>query len=69
VVEIPANNPEIQACWPTCVILINLNELQGDNEKITKEQSLLQTYKILATNSIIELPQDTKLEFALAQGQ
>jgi hypothetical protein len=64
-IDILGNDPELIACWPTCVILINLNEGYQKEAKTSIEQSVIKSYKILATNSILELPEDTKLDFSL----
>lgn len=63
--EIAGDDPAIQACWPDCAVLLNVN----DAGVSTKASEIIQSYRILATDSVIELPEDTRIELTLKSGE
>ena len=55
-VVINKNDPALKECWPHCAILINMNEAHGSGENTEVERTTIKSYKLMATNSVFELP-------------
>lgn len=50
--QIKPDHPDIQKCWPTCVVLITVGDARrGEVADASKE--LIKTYKILASSTVI----------------
>lgn len=49
--KIKADEPDIKACWPNCVILITINT--ANKNKVVKQIEMIMNYKILVSSTIV----------------